>query len=74
MENKVFEQIKKIIKDKFGKDVQMDTVLTETGIDSLDLLDLIVEAENQHNVKIEDDELLNLKTIEDVVKAISSKL
>lgn len=74
MEQKVFEEIKKIIKAKFGKNVELKTVLTETGIDSLDLLDLIVEAENKHNVKIDDNELVNLKTIEDVVKSIASKL
>ncbi len=74
MEQKVFEEIKKLIKSKFGKDVKLETVLTETGIDSLDLLDLVVEAENKNNVKIDDDELVNFKTIEDVVKAIASKL
>ncbi len=74
MEKKIFEEIKKMIKSKFGKEVEMNTVLTETGIDSLDLLDLVVEAETSHNVKIDDDELLNLNTIEDVVKAIASKL
>ncbi len=74
MENKVFEEVKKVIKQKFGKEVKLDTVLTETGIDSLDLLDLVVEMENNNNIKIDDEELLNLKTIEDVVKAISSKL
>ncbi len=74
MENKVFEEIKKLIKTKFGKDVELETVLTETGIDSLDLLDLVVESESKHNVKIDDDELLNIKTIKDVVDAIASKL
>lgn len=74
MENKVFEEIKKLIKTKFGKDVKLETVLTETGIDSLDLLDLVVESETKHNVKIDDDELLNIKTIKDVVDAIASKL
>lgn len=74
MENKVFEEIKKLIKDRFGKDVEINTVLNETGIDSLSLLDLVVEAEGIHNVKITDEELISMKTIKDVVVAISSKL
>lgn len=74
MENKLFEEIKKVIKDKFNKEVKLDTILTETGIDSLDLLDLVVEVENNNNIKIDDEELLNIKTIKDIVKAIASKL
>ncbi len=74
MENKVFEEIKSLIKNRFSKDVELTTVLSETGIDSLSLLDLVVEAEEKHNVTITDEELLSMKTIEDVVKAITSKL
>ena len=74
METKVFEELKKIIKEKFDKEVEMSTILVETGIDSLDLLDLIVEVEDQKGVKISDQELLDMKTIEDVVKAIASKI
>lgn len=74
MENKIFEEIKKTIKSKFGKDVEMSTILAETGIDSLDLLDLVVETEEKHNIRITDDELLGMKTIEDIVKSISTKL
>ncbi len=71
---KVFEEVKKTIKAKFGKDITMETVLNETGIDSLDLLDLVVDLEESNNIKIDDSELMNLKTIKDVVEAISSKL
>ncbi len=74
MEAKVFEELKKLIKTRFSKDVELDTVLNETGIDSLSLLDLVVDAETQHGVTITDEELVAMKTIEDVVKAIASKL
>ncbi len=74
METKVFEEIKKLIKSRFGKDVELTTELDQTGIDSLDLLDLVVEAEGNYGVTVTDAELVNMKTIEDVVKAISTKL
>lgn len=74
MEAKVFEELKKLIKTRFSKDVELNTVLNETGIDSLSLLDLVVDAETQHGVTITDEELVAMKTIEDVVKAIASKL
>ncbi len=74
MEAKVFENIKKLMKERFSKDVELTTVLNETGIDSLTLLDLVVDAEKEHNVTITDEELIEMRTIEDVVKAIASKL
>ncbi len=74
MEEKVLKEIKKLIKSRFNKDVEMDTVLNETGIDSLSLLDLVIEAEKSYGVEITDDELITMKTISDVVKAIASKL
>ena len=74
MEEKIFKEIQKIIKSKFNKKVEINTKLDEIGLDSLDLLDLIVDAEAQHGIKIEDSELLEIKTIEDVVKSISSKI
>ncbi|BDU67570.1 MAG: hypothetical protein TYPL_2230 [Candidatus Tyloplasma litorale] len=74
IEEKVFEELKKLINKKYNKNVELNTVLNETGIDSLDLLDLVVEAEQENGVTITDDELVSMKTIEDVVKAISTKL
>ncbi len=74
MENKILQELKAEIKKNFNKDVELNTVLNETGIDSLSLLDLVVEAEKKHGIAIDDDELMGLKTVEDVVKAIASKL
>ncbi len=74
METKVFEHIKKLMKERFSKDVELTTVLNETGIDSLTLLDLVVDAEKEHKVTITDEELIEMRTVEDVVKAIASKL
>ncbi len=74
MEEKILKEIQKLIKDKFGKTVKIDSKLSEIGVDSLDLLDLVVEAEEKHSVRIEDSELLNMETVKDIVTAISSKI
>ncbi len=74
MENKIFEEIKKVVKERFGKEVAIDTVLNETGIDSLSLLDLVVDVEAEYKITITDEELISMKTIDDIVKAIASKL
>ncbi len=74
MENKIFEEIKKLIKDRFNKNVELDTVLSELGIDSLSLLDLVVDAESQYGIQISDEELIKIKTVQDIVNAIKTKV
>ncbi len=74
METKIFEEIKKLIKERFNKEVELTTVLNETGIDSLSLLDLVVDTEQQYGITITDEELISMKTIQDIVDAISKKV
>ncbi len=74
MDNKIFEEIRKLVKDRFKKDIEMDTILSETGIDSLSLLDLVVDAESQYGIMISDDELIKIKTVSDIVQAIETKI
>lgn len=66
----IFEQVQFEIKKKFSKHVERHTSLKEIGIDSLDLLDFIIEIEKKFGIKLNDDELFNLQTIDDVVKKI----
>ncbi len=68
-----FEEIKKLVKAKTGKDITIESNLKDIGIDSLDLLDLVVEAEGIFGIEISDEELLKLNTIQDVVNAIDAK-
>ena len=74
MEEKIFSEIRKIISDKFSKKVTKETKFKDTGIDSLDLLDLVIVAEEKYGVKIDDSELLSISTVEDIVKILSSRI
>lgn len=49
------------------------TTLKELGIDSLDLVDVIIELESQINVTIQDEDLLQCKSIGDVIKVLEQK-
>lgn len=40
------------------------------GIDSLDLLELITDAEDELNIRISDEDLSNIKKVGDIEKAI----
>ncbi len=69
------KQIIDIIKEKTNsKEVTKSTELKNLGIDSLDLLDLVIEAEHKFNVHLEDERLIKLKTVSDFIKEVKSKM
>lgn len=47
--------------------------LKETGIDSLALLNLIFKVETKLGVRLEDDELVKIKNLQDLINAFSNK-
>ena len=53
--------------------ISMEASMNDLGIDSLDLVDVVLQAESELNVTFEDDELLNLHTVRDVVELLDSK-
>lgn len=71
-------QVKQIIIDTIYVDesfITTDSILKEDlGIDSLTKLELVLECENTFDIRIEDNELANLKTVGDVVAMITRKI
>ncbi len=49
-----------------------DTFLEELGADSIDLVDLVSELEEEFKVSVPDEEFENIKTIGDIVNLIES--
>lgn len=71
----VFEKIKEIICDQLGVDVEkvnLDTSFDDLGIDSLDLFQIIIEIEEEFDIRIEDTE--GIKTVSDVVDFVEDRI
>ena len=70
-----FEEFKTIISAKTGADVKitMDSNLKELGLDSLDLVEIVLDGEERLGITFENEELLNFKTVGDVVRSAESK-
>lgn len=69
-----FDTIKERLSSKLkGQELTKDSVLRDLGIDSLDLVDLVFELEEEIGVQFEDDELLNIKTVQDLLDLIDKK-
>lgn len=49
------------------------TLKEDLGIDSLDSVEIVLELETEFDIKIEDDELQGLKTVNDIVTLIERK-
>ncbi len=59
----VFDIIKKRTDKKFDKSTEISLL----GLDSLDLIELVMEIEKEFNVKIPDEKLTSIKTISDLL-------
>lgn len=74
MNQEIFEKVKKIIIENLGteeeKIVPEASLLDQLGADSLDLVELAMNLEDEFGVKIDDADIGNLKTIADVVAHI----
>ncbi|WP_029608520.1 acyl carrier protein [Mycoplasma simbae] len=52
--------------------VELHSLLKELKIDSLTLAELVFDLEEQLQIRVSDEELMNIKTIEDVVRLIEN--
>ena len=67
------------IKNMFAEKVKVDNInpnmeLKALGLDSLDLVELIMDIEEKYGVEFSNEELMSFKTFEDVLKSIEKKL
>ncbi|WFQ90017.1 acyl carrier protein [Mycoplasma feriruminatoris] len=67
----IYNQIIKELKNRGAKgNITKDSEFKSLGLDSLDLMDMVVTLEEKLNIRISDEQLLSLRTIEDLLKVI----
>ncbi|ACF07186.1 acyl carrier protein, putative [Metamycoplasma arthritidis] len=66
----VFNEIKKLTRNSFDA----SSSLKDLDIDSLDFIVLVTSVEEKYNITISDDELMKLKTIQDIIDCLNKKL
>ena len=65
--------IERLCKASKNKEVTLASNLKELGLDSLDVVDLLMEMEEQFEIEFENEEMLSLKLVSDVVDTIVKK-
>jgi acyl carrier protein len=72
-----FEKVKDIIVEQLDVDaqkVQLDSNIVEDfGADSLDVVDLVMEIEEQFEIEIPDEAVEKIKTVGDIVNYIGAE-
>ncbi len=70
----ILERIKDIMQEELGKDRNQVTlesdIIKDLGLDSLDIVTLIMAVEDEYGFTADDDEIVALKTVGDVVNYI----
>lgn len=68
------EKFIKMLEEKVnGKEVTKESNLKDLGIDSLDLVEIVLQAEEEFNISFSDEELNSFKTVNDVCKVLDNK-
>ena len=71
-----FEKVKAVIVDQLGVDedvITREAAIEELGADSLDLVETIMTVEEEFDIKFEDEDVENLKTVGDILDYIANK-
>ncbi|PLR97315.1 acyl carrier protein [Bacillus sp. T33-2] len=74
----VLERVTKIIVDRLGVDESQVTLEAsfkdDLGADSLDVVELVMELEDEFNTEISDDDAEKISTVGDAVNYINSQM
>ena len=64
------DEILKIIEKAAGKKVELTDTLDELGLDSLDVVELAMNLEEEFSIDIDDDVLERINTVQDVIETV----
>ncbi|MFD1436215.1 acyl carrier protein [Kroppenstedtia eburnea] len=71
------DRVKRIIVDRLGVDASEVTleasIKDDLGADSLDVMDMILELEDEFSMEISDEEAEKINTVKDIVTYIESR-
>ncbi|PPE06129.1 acyl carrier protein [Williamsoniiplasma lucivorax] len=69
--DKIYDQIIKALKTKGAKGaINKQTKFVDMGVDSLDLMDMVIQLEDELSIRIPDDQILSIENIDQLLKII----
>ncbi|MFD3155421.1 acyl carrier protein [Haloimpatiens sp. FM7330] len=73
----IFEKIKNIIAEQLSLDeneIKLESTFTDDlGVDSLEIFEIVMSLEDEFGIEIPNEDIEEMKKVEDIVKYINSK-
>lgn len=66
------EEIFNIIKSRTKKDFNENTIIRDLGLDSIDMVEMVVEFEEKFNLEIPSNKINGIKTIKDLLEIVEN--
>ena len=73
----IAERVRNIVAERLNvnpEEVTLETTFEDLGADSLDVMDLVMELEQEFDIEIPDEDAEKIRTIEDTINYIQSRL
>ena len=70
----LFKQVATEVDKREFREVTGESVITDLGIDSLSMMQIVGEMELKLNIMIPDEDLVELVTVEDLVKVVARRI
>lgn len=74
----VLERIRAMLSEQLDFDMDQITadtnIIDDLGADSLDIVELMMDVEEEYGVNAEEEDLMTIKTVADVVKFIEARI
>ena len=74
----IFTKLKEILSKQFGMDeaeiTESKHLVDDLGADSLDIIEIVMSAEHEFNIKIEEDEYEYCDTVKLMIELVEKKL
>ena len=73
----IFKKVKKVIALQLvigEEEIKEITTFADLGIDSLEIFEIIMALEDEFNIEIPNEDVENIKSIDDIIKYIKSKV
>jgi len=70
----LFKQVATEVDKREFKDITGQSNISDLGIDSLSMMQIVGEMELRLNIMIPDEDLVELVTVEDLVKAVAKRV
>lgn len=73
--DEIYEKLKAIVSKKIkDADLNPQDELTSLGLDSLDKAEIMINIEDEFGIEFDEEEMLDVKTVEDLHKIVAKKI